>query len=129
MGQPRGRRSQADHAAICAAPLRCYEAELSLKRWIAAALASDTPPPPSQVASLVVAWEAQPMLQPLVAYQRGVAEQAALETALDAAALDGVEKEGGGGGERRPPPLRPQHDAAAADDAEQYQQRPETPQR
>ena len=56
--------SAVDRALIAAAPLRAYEAELSLKRSILGALRTHDPPPAARVQSLLVAWECQPMLLP-----------------------------------------------------------------
>ena len=58
-------RTLADRAARTSAPLRCYEAELAMKRWIAEALSRRVSPPPAQVQALLVAWQCQPMVEPV----------------------------------------------------------------
>lgn len=73
------RLSPADRASLLAAPLRAYEAELDMKRHITAALRARPPPPPAQVASLLVAWESKPLLQPVDDLRRGAEAQAAFE--------------------------------------------------
>ena len=77
------RLSPADRAMVASAPLRCYEAELALKRWIAEALQSRVPPPPDQVQSLLVAWTCQPMIEPVDAMKAGYAEQLERERTMD----------------------------------------------
>ena len=71
---PSGRDSTPSDSAISlSAPLRCYEAELALKRWTAEAVQRRVPLPPKQVQSLLVAWQCQPMLEPVDAMQRAAA--------------------------------------------------------
>lgn len=71
--------SPADGAMILASPLRCFEAELALKRWTADRLQQRVPPPPSQVQALLVAWRCQPMLEPIEDMLAGEAEQREVE--------------------------------------------------
>jgi hypothetical protein len=65
-------RSPTEAAIVAAAPLRCYEAELALKRWVTDALQGSVPPPEAQVQALLVAWQCQPMLEPVDAMRQGM---------------------------------------------------------
>ena len=80
--------SAADHAMIASSPLRCYEAELSLKHWIAEALVRRVPPPPDQVQALLAAWRCQPMLEPADAMRAGLEEHLKREQARGESAGD-----------------------------------------
>ena len=64
--------SPCDVASAIVAPLRAYEAELELKRYVVDALRSPVAPPPVQIQSLLIAWESQPMLQPLDGVLQGL---------------------------------------------------------
>ena len=86
--------SAAEKARALAAPLRAYEAELSLKRWIVDTLRAPEAPPAAQVQSLLIAWECQPWHRRTLDAARG-AEQEAVEAA---AAMRGGGGGGGGGG-------------------------------
>lgn len=75
--------SPADEAAIAASSLPCYEQELALKRQIAQALEDRSLPlPEKQVAALLVAWQCQPMLEPVDAMRAGEQQQRRYELAL-----------------------------------------------
>lgn len=71
--------SPSDCSSTLAAPLRAFEAELALKRWIFDALTGPDPPPAGQVESLLIAWQCQPMLLPLDALRAAVASQQELQ--------------------------------------------------
>ena len=73
--------SPADRAMAVAAPLRCYEAELALKRYIADAVQQPVPPPRAQIDSLLVAWQCQPMLEPLTGMRAADEQQRLMEAA------------------------------------------------
>ena len=76
--------SPADRCAALAAPLRAYEAELALKRAICNALCSRKQPRLSadEAHALLLAWESQPLLEPVEAMRQGYAAQVALEAVL-----------------------------------------------
>ena len=77
-------QSPADRCAALAAPLRAYEAELALKRAICNALCSRKQPRLSadEAHALLLAWESQPLLEPVEAMRQGYAAQVALEAVL-----------------------------------------------
>lgn len=75
------RRSPTDEAMQLSAPLRAYEAELAMKHWIAKALRAKEVSS-SEAASLLIAWESQPLLQPVDGMRAAAREQAALEQQL-----------------------------------------------
>lgn len=79
---PQGLLSPADRAVMLSMPLRCYEAELALKRWISEALQQRVPLPATQKQALLVAWQCQPMLEPMDAMLAGEERQHELEAAL-----------------------------------------------
>ena len=73
------RRSPADRCATLAAPLRAYEVELQFKQAALATLRER--PSMAEVQTLLIAWEAQPSLEPLRAMTAGLEHQEQLEAA------------------------------------------------
>ena len=114
--------SPADRAMILASPLRCYETELALKRWIFERLQQRVLPPSAQVEALLVAWQCQPMLEPIEDMRAGVAEQEEIEERyrrFGEAGLEGITLRDLSVNEQAPAPTAADADAAVDSTAEQ----------
>ena len=71
-----------DKATIAASSLRCYEAELAFKHNIFDMLGRRCPPPAQHIECLLIAWQCEPLLEPLIALRTGEEEQYELEGKL-----------------------------------------------
>lgn len=74
--------SLTDKTMVATAPLRCYEAELALKREVAVRLLRRVKPTNAQVQALLVMWQSQPMLEPVEAMREGAEQQEDFERRL-----------------------------------------------
>ena len=73
--------SPADRVSALATSLHAYEAELQIKQAAASSVRAGMPAPELQ--ALVIAWEAQPLLEPVEALRAGLESQEALAASLD----------------------------------------------
>ena len=73
--------SPADRVSALATSLHAYEAELQIKQAAANSVRAGMPAPELQ--ALVIAWEAQPLLEPVEALRAGLESQEALAASLD----------------------------------------------